>query len=109
MATYLILHYNLSAPPNYPKNLDKFNSDASKWYLFVENFTEEVWQELKQVIDDDYAMKLLFQSKCSKDSSSADKEEGNVQLPISIDSMKATKLKARQEGSHVCAEGSQWC
>ena len=44
------------------------------------NITEEVWQELKKLIYADYAMKLMFQSKFLKDSSSSDKEEGNVQL-----------------------------
>ena len=32
-----MIHYNLLVPPNDPKNLEKFNSDVAKWYLFVSN------------------------------------------------------------------------
>ena len=55
-----MIHYNLSVPPHDPKNLEKFNSDISKWYLFVSNLTEEVWVELKKVFEADYEMKLQF-------------------------------------------------
>ena len=78
------MHYNLSALPNDPKNLEKFNSDVAKWYLFVASITEEVWVELKKVFEAEYAMKLHFQSKYSKESSAT---EGTQENTESIDSI----------------------
>ena len=61
-----MVHYNLLVPPDDPKHLEKFNTDVSKWYLFISNLTEEVWVELKKVFEADYEMKLQFQSNFSK-------------------------------------------
>ena len=85
-------------PSNDPKNLEKFNSDISKWYLFVSNLTEEVWVELKKVFEADYEMKLHFQAKFTKESSTT---KGTEETTESIDSIKATYIKARQEAISV--------
>ena len=95
---YLMIHYNLSVPPNDPKNLEKFSSDVAKWYLFVSNLTEEVWVELKKVFEADYEMKLHFQSKFSKESTTSAEPEESAD---SIESIKANKIKARQEAISV--------
>ena len=83
---------------NDPNNLEKVNSDVSKWYLFVSNLTKEVWVEVKKVFEEDYEIKLHFQAKFSKESCTSGETEESTD---SIESITANKIKASQEANLV--------
>ena len=57
--------------------------------------------ELKKVIDTDYSMQLSFQSKYSIDTSETEKDEGKQQNSDPINSIKASKIKVRQEATYI--------
>ena len=103
-----MMHYNLSAPLNDPKNLGKFNYDVAKWYLFVANITEEVWVELKKVFEAVYAMNMNFQteSKYTKESSATEKDQGTQENTESVDSIKAFKIISASR-SHFSSQSTQ--
>ena len=47
-------------PSNW-NNIPKFKSDTSKWVYFFANLTEEVWVQLKEILEADYRRQLHFQ------------------------------------------------
>ena len=49
-----------SIPSNW-NEIPKFKSDTSKWVYFFANITEDVWIQLKEVLEADYRRQLHFQ------------------------------------------------
>ena len=47
-------------PSNW-NGIPKSMSDTSKWVYFFANLTEEVWVQLKEVLEADYRRQLNFQ------------------------------------------------
>ena len=47
-------------PANW-NDIPKFKSDTSKWVYFFSNLTEEVWVQLKEILEADYRRQLHFQ------------------------------------------------
>ena len=114
-------------PANW-NDIPKFKSDTSKWVYFFSNLTEEVWVQLKEILEADYRRQLNFQLLQDGIPVSAGVEEAKVvsyfyflnfvgcsilspscilqtdtqNEPLSIDSLKvASRTKARSSRQYL--------
>ena len=77
-ATFLKVMESKTALPANWNDIPKFKSDTSKWVYFFSNLTEEVWVQLKEILEADYRRQLHFQLLQDGISVSAGVEEAKV-------------------------------
>ena len=59
--TFLKVMESKTALPANWNDIPKFKSDTSKWVYFFSNLTEDVWVQLKEILEADYRRQLHFQ------------------------------------------------